>query len=1120
MLTPEFINSQAGSAEATVANNIGSHEIITEDGVTFVRLTSNGGDPYVALANLGSYLELPPYMAFAYRTTASQDAQIFIGSGSGWTGNGDSTGVAWNQDGNWNLTIVDLNNAGLTSIQGNLITYCRFDFFTGNGDSHLDVEYVAFFNSVEAAEKYFNKLHGIEVPTEPEVTEPQEPETTEPQEPETPAEPEYYDNYVVPQDQWVITGHNTQLNDSSNGMVAAGGVEFGALLHQGSIALGNIDLSKYSKVIVMWGCDNSQVTINHYNANANNRIMLLNAEMSMVMSPAAETIIAGGTYELKGWKVTAFEIDLTGIDYNGPVWLAIDALPGTFALVASVEFVGAEKVDEPVHQHEYTTVVTDPTCTEGGYTTYTCACGDSYVADETPAAGHNFVDGFCGICGEADPDYVAPVTMPAEFVLNMYQANKGETLYFTGAMSGYYLATSTNPADAVKMYSEAVDGGYRMYFYDGETKTYVDIVYRDATKANVILTTTPTGIFVWNEEAGTWTVTVADNGITFYLGTYNSYATFSTSNISYITGDNAANVGVTQFLAQWADVPAPHEHNYEYETIVIDPTCTEDGYTVHKCECGEGYIDNEIPAAGHNFVEGFCGICGEADPDVETPDEPDAPVAGGAADFNTIVTSNANGNSSYTGPYTTTDGWVINNSAIQAGGSADSNPQFTVIGPDNTFKAPCLNGKTSAPGKITSPTLSGGISKLVIDYTKMFTDTKLGATITITDLATGTVYTNTLTKEAEKNDKYIVWTFEWVLETPITGEFTIEIVNSCPSGLDGNKDRLTILALTWEGAAAEEPETPDEPAANEIKVTTTDTYGWFDEYTFVANAAGNYTFTLPAGLGMWSVEAYSTWAEPELDYNMITEGGDVTVTLAAGEEFKFLVGAWTKDEWTITCTFAEGEVGGDEPDPEEPTVEILPLVVGSNTIVVTDDILAAQGFETTLVVEVEGNYTFRGDFFVQIYNELGMMVGNGTAYLTPGTYTVRLGTFMLSSAGSYGLIVDLQIPEPEIPEEPDVPTGDPDGTQANPYIITSLPLTINGTGIHDLYYSYTATDVVKLEISYTEGGLITLMGDFMDWDKDEGAMKYVVVVDAGQTLIINPWGNVDATYEITGGGKK
>ena len=137
----------------------------------------------------------------------------------------------------------------------------------------------------------------------------------------------------------MISGHNTKLNDTTNPMVAAGGVESAALLHRGSIALGEVDLSKYSKVVVMWGCDNSDVTINHYNANANNRIMLLNAVMDGVMSPAEETIIAGGTYELKGWKVTAFEIDLTGIDYNGPVWLAIDALPGTFALIASVEFV-------------------------------------------------------------------------------------------------------------------------------------------------------------------------------------------------------------------------------------------------------------------------------------------------------------------------------------------------------------------------------------------------------------------------------------------------------------------------------------------------------------------------------------------------------------------------------------------------------------------------------------------------------------------------------------------------------------------------------------------------------------------------------------------------------------
>jgi hypothetical protein len=39
--------------------------------------------------------------------------------------------------------------------------------------------------------------------------------------------------------------------------------------------------------------------------------------------------------------------------------------------------------------HNYQPKVTKPTCTEGGYTTYTCAgCGDSYVADQVPRLEH------------------------------------------------------------------------------------------------------------------------------------------------------------------------------------------------------------------------------------------------------------------------------------------------------------------------------------------------------------------------------------------------------------------------------------------------------------------------------------------------------------------------------------------------------------------------------------------------------------------------------------------------------------------------------------------------------------------------------------------------------------
>ena len=40
------------------------------------------------------------------------------------------------------------------------------------------------------------------------------------------------------------------------------------------------------------------------------------------------------------------------------------------------------------HTHSYKDIVTAPTCTEKGYTTHTCACGDSYVDAYTDALGH------------------------------------------------------------------------------------------------------------------------------------------------------------------------------------------------------------------------------------------------------------------------------------------------------------------------------------------------------------------------------------------------------------------------------------------------------------------------------------------------------------------------------------------------------------------------------------------------------------------------------------------------------------------------------------------------------------------------------------------------------------
>ena len=59
---------------------------------------------------------------------------------------------------------------------------------------------------------------------------------------------------------------------------------------------------------------------------------------------------------------------------------------------------GTINESEAPHEHEYQAVVTEPTCTEGGYTTYTCECGESYVADYTDALGHDWSGLGCTRC--------------------------------------------------------------------------------------------------------------------------------------------------------------------------------------------------------------------------------------------------------------------------------------------------------------------------------------------------------------------------------------------------------------------------------------------------------------------------------------------------------------------------------------------------------------------------------------------------------------------------------------------------------------------------------------------------------------------------------------------------
>jgi hypothetical protein len=70
----------------------------------------------------------------------------------------------------------------------------------------------------------------------------------------------------------------------------------------------------------------------------------------------------------------------------------------------------------PATGHDYSSIITPPTCTEDGYTTYTCTgCGDTYTDTITAATGHDYkltiarpectkggyTTSTCGTCGDA-----------------------------------------------------------------------------------------------------------------------------------------------------------------------------------------------------------------------------------------------------------------------------------------------------------------------------------------------------------------------------------------------------------------------------------------------------------------------------------------------------------------------------------------------------------------------------------------------------------------------------------------------------------------------------------------------------------------------------------------------
>ena len=162
-----------------------------------------------------------------------------------------------------------------------------------------------------------------------------------------------------------------------------------------------------------------------------------------------------------------------------------------------------------------------------------------------------------------EPSIVKNPVADTAYKLGMHQVSLSSTLYFNGktesASVSYRLATCTDTADAADVYLEAVSGvtgGYRLYFYNNGTKTYIRVYEREDGTAGkgkgslAFVTQAPSEYFTYDTTANTL-VYRADADNAYYLGTYSTFKTFSVSNTSYITGSNAGNVDKSQFPARF-----------------------------------------------------------------------------------------------------------------------------------------------------------------------------------------------------------------------------------------------------------------------------------------------------------------------------------------------------------------------------------------------------------------------------------------------------------------------------------------------------------------------------------------------------------------------------------------
>ena len=282
----------------------------------------------------------------------------------------------------------------------------------------------------------------------------------------------------------------------------------------------------------------------------------------------------------------------------------------------------------PATGHSHNAVVTAPTCTEEGYTTYTCHCGDTFVADKVAALGHDLLphDSKAPTCTAigwntyvtcSRCDYTTYAEIPATGHTEsavVVENNVAPTCTVTGSYDNVvYCATCDAELNRTTITVDAL--GHDIINHEEKAPTCTEIGWNTYVTCSRCDYTTYQEIPATghSHNAVVTAPTCTEEGYT----TYTCYCgdTYVANRVAALGHDavphdskapTCTQIGWNAYVTcsrcdytTYQEIPATgHSHN----AVVTAPTCTEQGYTTHTCHCGDEYTDSYVDALGHDAI--------------------------------------------------------------------------------------------------------------------------------------------------------------------------------------------------------------------------------------------------------------------------------------------------------------------------------------------------------------------------------------------------------------------------------------------------------------------------------------------------------------------------------------